>query len=228
LAIEQLLPGLKLGPAVDWQVVGVSRDVRNADPRSEPVPEITLPFWQSPWPDTTIAIRTGEAPASLQPSVAAAIRSLDPDLPMADVKTMAQVGDASMASDRFNTVLFGAFAVVALLLATGGIYGVMSFVVAQRTREIGLRMALGAARAHVICDVLRDGMTTVFLGTSLGAAGARVVGRLMRGMVYGVGVMDPTAFAVVALMLLGTALLACLMPARRAASVDPVVALRQE
>jgi putative ABC transport system permease protein len=228
LAIAQLLPGLKLGPAVEWQIVGVCGDVRNAEPRRETVPEITLPFWQSPWPSTAMAVRTAGAPTSVQQSVAAVIRSLDPDLPMADVRTMEQVVAESMASDRFNTVLFGAFAAVALLLATGGIYGVMSFVVAQRTREIGLRMALGAARADVIRDVLRDGMTTAFLGTALGAAGAWVVGCLMRGMVYGVGVMDPTAFAVVALTLLGAALLACLVPARRAASVDPVVALRQE
>jgi putative ABC transport system permease protein len=103
---------------------------------------------------------------------------------------------------------------------------VMSFVVAQRTHEIGLRMALGADRARVLRDVLRDGMATALLGTVLGTGGAYFVGRLMRGMVYGVGVMDPTAFVTVALILLGAALLACLVPARRAASVDPMVALR--
>jgi len=117
---------------------------------------------------------------------------------------------------------------VALLLAAVGIYGVMSFVVGQRTQEIGLRMALGAGRARVFCDVLRDGMTTALLGTVLGSAGAWYVGRLMRGMVYGVGVVDPTAFLVVTLTLLAAALVACVLPARRAASVDPMVALREE
>jgi len=159
--------------------------------------------------------------------LAAAIRSMDPDLPMAELRTMRQVVEASMAGDRFNTLLFGSFAMVALLLAAVGIYGVMSFVVAQRTHEIGLRMALGADRARVLRDVLRDGMATALLGTLLGTGGAYFVGRLMRGMVYGVGVMDPTAFVAVALLLLGAALLACLVPARRAASVDPMVALRR-
>jgi putative ABC transport system permease protein len=228
LAMAQLMPGLKLGPAIEWQIVGVTRDVRNAEPKDDARPEITLSFWQSPWPGASMAVRTVAEPRSVQQSIAAAVRSLDPDLPMADVKTMEQIVDESMASDRFNTVLFGSFAVVALLLAAVGIYGVMSFVVAQRTHEIGLRMALGADRGRVVGDVLREGMTTALAGTVLGSAGAYGVGRAMEGMLYGVGVIDPTAFAVVALVLLGAALGACLVPARRAATVDPMVALRQE
>src|SRR6185369_11014446 len=117
---------------------------------------------------------------------------------------------------------------LALLLAAFGIYGVMSFVVAQRTHEIGLRMALGAGRGRVLGQVLREGMTTAAIGTVLGAIGAYFVGRAMKGMVYNVGTMDPLAFSAVALTLLVAALLACLVPARRAASVDPMVALRQE
>jgi putative ABC transport system permease protein len=228
LAIKRLRPGLKLAPAVDWEVVGVSRDVRNADARSEPVPEITVPFDQSPWPETAMAVRTSGAPASVKPGVAAAIRAMDPDLPMADVKTMVQVVNDSMASDRFNTVLFGGFAAMALLLAAVGIYALMSFAVAQRTHEIGLRMALGAGRAQVLREVLRDGMGTALLGTVVGAAGAWGVERLMRGMVYGVGGVDAAGFAAVASTLLGAALVACLVPARRAASVDPIAALRRQ
>jgi putative ABC transport system permease protein len=147
---------------------------------------------------------------------------------MADVKTMEQIVDETMASDRFNTALFGSFAIVALLLASVGIYGVMSFVVAQRTHEIGLRMALGADRRRVVRHVLGEGMTTALVGTAFGSAGAYLVGRAMQGMLYGVGAMDPTAFIVVALTLLGAALVACLVPAQRAASVDPMVALRQQ
>jgi len=228
LAMESFLPEQKRGPRLEWQVVGVCADVRNADLRNAGDPEIIVPFWQSPLPQTRMAVRTAGEPMGIHQGLAAAIRSVDPDLPMAELRTMRQVVDASIAGDRFNTVLFGAFATVALLLAAVGIYGVMSIVVGQRTQEIGLRMALGAGRARVLCDVLRDGMTTALLGTGLGSAGAWYVGRLMRGMVYGVGVVDPTAFLVVTLTLLTAALVASFMPARRAASVDPMIALRQE
>jgi putative ABC transport system permease protein len=153
---------------------------------------------------------------------------MDADLPMANVKTMEQVVEESMAGDRFTTILFGSFAVVALLLAALGIYGVMSFVVAQQTHEIGLRMALGAGRGRVLWDVLRDGMSTALVGAVVGCAGAYAVGRAMRGLVYGVGVVDPTAFTIVTATLLAAAFLACLLPARRAAGVDPMVALREE
>jgi putative ABC transport system permease protein len=230
LSIEQLIPGVtRLGPAVEWQIVGVARHVRNGGPRlEEGFPEINVPFLQSPWPGASIAIRTAGDPGGVQQSIAAVLRSVDADLPMANVRTMDQIINESMASDRFNTALFGAFAAVALLLASFGIYGVMSFVVAQRTHEIGLRMALGAERGRVVRQVLREGMVTALIGVILGTAGAYGVGRAMQGMWYGVGAMDPWAFSVVAIALLGSALIACFIPARRAASVDPMVALRQE
>jgi putative ABC transport system permease protein len=228
LTMEWFLPEQKRSPKVEWQVVGVCADVRNADLRNLGDPEIIVPFWQSPWPQTTMAVRTAGEPVGIHQGLAAAIRSVDPDLPMAELRTMRQVVDASMASDRFNMVLFGAFAALALLLAAVGIYGVMSFVVGQRTQEIGLRMAVGAGRARVFCDVLRDGMTTALLGTVVGSAGAWFVGRLMRGMAYGAGVVDPISFLLVTLALLAAGLVASLMPARRAASVDPMIALRQE
>jgi putative ABC transport system permease protein len=134
----------------------------------------------------------------------------------------------SLAADRFYTVFLGVFGAVALLLAAIGIYGVMSFVVAQRTHEIGLRMALGAGRGQVLVQILREGMATALAGTVVGGAGAWFVGRAMKGMVYGVEGTDPVLFIAVALVLLGAALVACLVPARRAASVDPMVALRQD
>jgi putative ABC transport system permease protein len=229
LVVEQLVPGAtKPGPGIEWQIVGVSADVRSAGPKNDVRPEIHVPFWQSPWPRTRMAVRTSGDPMSLQQSVAAVIRSMDPDLPMGNVRTMEQIVDLSFVSDRFNTALFGSFAAVALLLAAFGIYGVMSFAVAQRTHEIGLRIALGAGRGRVLWQVLREGMTTALLGTVLGSAGAYFVVRAMHGMVFGVALVAPTAFIVVALALLGAALLACLVPATRAASVDPMVALRQE
>ena len=147
---------------------------------------------------------------------------------MADVKTMDQVVHESLAGDRFSTALFGSFAGVALLLAAVGIYGVMSFVVSQRTHEIGLRMALGAGRgACALADPAR-GIGTALVGIVVGSFGAYWVGRAMQGMVFGVGTIDPVAFTVVALTLLTSSLVACLVPARRAASVDPMTALRQE
>jgi len=147
---------------------------------------------------------------------------------MTDVKTMDQSVDEALAGNRFNAVLFGTFAGVALLLAAVGIYGVMAFTVAQRTHEIGLRMALGAGRGQVLMGVLKEGMATAGIGLVLGAFGAYFVGRTLQGMWYGVEAIDPIAFGTVAVLLLGSAVLACLVPARRAASVDPMVALRQD
>jgi putative ABC transport system permease protein len=133
----------------------------------------------------------------------------------------------SLANDRFNALLFSSFGATALLLAAIGIYGVMSFVVAQRSHEVGLRMALGADRAQVVRLVMGDGMTTALIGTALGFVGAYFVGRLMEGMWHGVSPLDLGRFTVVATALVATALLACYLPARRAASVDPLTALRE-
>ena len=229
LSIEQLIPGVtKLGPAVEWQVIGVSQYVRNGGPRDGDFPEIDVPYAQSPWPGGNIAIRTAGDPEAMQKSVAAVVQSLDPELPLANVKTMDQIIHESLQGDRFNTLLFGTFAVLALLLAALGIYGVMSFIVAQRTHEIGLRMALGAGASRVIKDVLKEGMLTASMGLVLGIGGAYLVGRAMQGMWFGVGALDIVALGTVTATLLLAALVACLIPARRASSVDPMVALRQD
>ena len=229
VVVEQLIPGeTRLGPPIEWQIVGVYGDVRNAGPRNDGFPEIDVPFLQSPWPGAALAVRTSGEPTAVIKSLGAVVRSMDPDLPMADVKTMETIVDESIANDRFNTLLFGSFSGVALLLAAFGIYGVMAFVVAQRTHEIGLRMALGAGRPAVLRQVLRDGMRTAAAGTLLGSVGAYFVARAMRGVVFGAGAIDWTTLSIVAVTLLVTALAACLIPAARAATVDPLVALRQE
>jgi putative ABC transport system permease protein len=229
IVVEQLIPGVtKLGPAQEWQVVGVYRDIRNGGPKDRGFPEIDVPFSQSPWPGAGIAVRTAGDPVNIPQSLAAVVRSMDADLPMVDVRTMDQIVGETMAADTFKTVLFGGFAGVALLLAAVGIYGVMSFVVAQRTHEIGLRMALGAGRRQVLQQILREGMSTALAGVVLGFAGAYFVGRAMQGMWYAVGALDPIAFSIVALVLLASALCACLVPAWRAAAMDPLTALRQE
>ena len=229
IAVEQLIPGVtRLGPPIEWQIVGVYHDIRNGGPRDRGFPEIDVPLAQSPWPGITVAVRTRGEAAGLPRSIADSIKSVDPDLPMVDVRTMAQVVALSISADRFRVVLFSSFSLVALLLAALGIYGVMSFLVAQRTHEIGLRMALGAARGQVVAQVMREGMTAAGAGVLLGFGGAYLVGRAMQGMWYGVGAVDPIGFGTVAIVLLTAAFLACFLPARRAAAVDPLTALRQD
>jgi putative ABC transport system permease protein len=228
VVIEDLVPGVtKLGPAVEWQIVGVFHTVAQGG-RPSDFPAVYVPFWQSPWPSASLAIRTAGDPGAMTKSIGAAIRSIDPDLPMAGTETMEQVVQDAHAGDRFSTVLFTSFAGVALLLAVLGIYGVMAFLVAQRTHEIGLRIALGAARVHVLRMVVGEGLRLTALGLVLGLSGAWLVGRAMKSMLYGVEAVDLTAFGVVAAVLVASALLACCVAARRAAWVDPVVALREQ
>jgi putative ABC transport system permease protein len=226
--IEDLIPGVtKLGPPVEWQIVGVFHTVVNGDRPSE-FPTIYVPFWQSPWPSAGLAVRTGGDPASMTKILGAALRPVDPDLPMAGTETMEQVVADSHAGDRFSTSLIAIFAAVALLLAILGIYGVMAFLVAQRTHEIGLRIALGAGRMDVLRMVLGEGVRLSAIGLAAGLAGAYLVGRGMKSMLYGVQALDLTAFGAVAALLMASALLACCVPAQRAAWVDPVVALRED
>jgi putative ABC transport system permease protein len=229
LVIEQIVPATaKLGDAVEWQIVGVYENVRNGGPQGDGFPEIDVPFAQSPEPGAYMAVRTATQPDSMTQTIAGVIQSVDPDLPMAEVKSMDQMLNDSMGGDRFGAVLFGTFAGVALILAAFGIYGVMSFAVAQRTHEIGLRMALGAAPSQVLGLILREGMTLGAIGLGIGFLGAWGVGRLMTGLVYGTGSFDLPAFSAVAAVLMLSALLACYVPARRATQVDPMAALRQD
>jgi putative ABC transport system permease protein len=229
LVVEQLIPGVsRLGPPIEWQIVGVYKDVRNNSVRRESFAEIDVPFWQSPWPSARIEVRTSNDPASAANSLAAVVQSVDPDLGLDRVRTMDQVVDESLAGDRFATALFAAFAAVALILAAIGIYGVMSFAVAERTHEIGLRMALGAVPGQVLRLVLQEGVLLAFAGLLFGLVGAYFVGRTMKSVLYGVSAIDPVAVGAVAVVLLLAAMLACYLPARRATRVDPLVALRHE
>jgi putative ABC transport system permease protein len=229
ILFSPLAPGIpKLAPPVEWQIVGVYRDVRNRGQRAEIFPEIDVPFEQNPWPTCMIAVRSGVEPETLTKSMATAVQSLDPNLPLAHPISMDSLLVELRAGERFEAILFGGFAVIALVLAALGIYGVMSFAVAQRTHEIGLRMALGAGQDSVMVLVIREGILLVLVGLALGFCGAILVGRSMRGMWYEVGTVDPSAFSAVAAMLVASALLACYLPARRATQIDPIEALREE
>ena len=229
ILVEQLIPGVtRLGPPVEWHIVGVYRDIRNGGPRDRGFPEIDVPLAQSPWPDVGIAVRTAGDPASVQRTLADAIRSVDPDLPMVGVRTMEQIVAQSIAPDRFRTVLFGSFGAVALLLAALGIYGVLAYFVSQRAREIGIRVALGAKPSAVFRMVVRQGMLPVIIGAAAGVTVAMPMTTLLRTLLFGVQPIDPPTYAIALAALAGIAAAACAVPALRATRVDPLVALRDE
>jgi putative ABC transport system permease protein len=227
LVIEQL--GVStLGPPIEWHIVGVCHDVHNEGVRAQGFPEINVPFWQSPLPWIRVSVWTLGDAASMTNSIGAAIHSVDPDLALDQVRTMDQLVDESLAGDRFVLLLFAGFAGAALVLASIGIYGVMSFVVAQRTHELGLRMALGASPRDVQFLVLREGILLALSGLVLGLGGTYFVGRTMKSLLYEITAIDPAALTAVGAVLVLTAILASYLPARRAMRVDPMVALRYE
>jgi putative ABC transport system permease protein len=228
ILIEQIIPGVrKLGPQIAWQVVGLYQDVRNGSPE-EDYPEVDVPFLQSPWPQAQMVLRSSEDPESLKKTLSGIVQSLDPELPVSNVRSIDQILDEMLSGRRFMAVLFGGFAALALLLAAVGIYGVMSFAVAQRTHEIGLRMALGAGRGSVFALILKEGMLLAGVGFVLGLFGAYGIGKVMHGIFFNVAAFDYAAFGAVAAALLLAGLFACFVPARRATQVDPMQALRQE
>lgn len=230
VSIDQLVPGVtKLGASADWHIVGVFHNVQNGQQFGDKNrPEVYVPFAQSPWPEVAVGVRTAEDPSSMRSQIAAAVHSADPNLALAYLRTMDQIRQERLTGDRFQAVLFTCLAGLALLLAAAGIYGVMGFVVAQRTQEMGLRMALGAESDSVVRLILREGMTLAVIGFVFGLAGACLVGRLMQSGLYNTGSIDAGAFGTVTLVLFTAALAACYLPARRAAKVDPMLALRQD
>jgi putative ABC transport system permease protein len=228
--IPEILPDRMppLGKPVEWQIVGVFHDVQYESHPTAGSAEVDVPFDQSPWPNTTIGIRTFGDPAAVTNSIAAAIRSVNPDYPMTHVRTMDQVVSQSLVSDRFTMIVFGSFAGLALLLAAIGIYGVMTFSVAQRNQEMGIRMALGAGSAQVLKLVVSEGMGAALIGMAVGLPGVYFVGKVLTKILYNVGALDVRALTGVAIVLLVSALVACYIPAKRATKIDPIAALRQE
>jgi predicted permease len=211
----------------EWEVVGVVKDVRaHADRKA--VPTLYRPYWCLDLQRATVVARTRGDPLSLAGAVRAAVHETDADVPVTKLRPMREVLEESVSQRRFQMLLTCTFALCALLLAGLGIYGVVSYSVTRRTREIGIRAALGARAPDLFSMVLRRGMTPVALGLILGVAGALAGGRLLQSLLYEVEAHDPLILCAVALVLLLTALLACYLPARRAARVDPMVALRYE
>jgi putative ABC transport system permease protein len=175
-----------------------------------------------------LVLRSAVEPSSLIPAVRKVVHDVDPAKPVYDVMTMNERLSNSIAARRLYMLLLTGFAALALLLACVGVYGVISYVVTRRTHEVGVRMALGAQTADVLRLFIKQGMTVVLLGVGLGSLGAFALTRVMSGLLFGVGATDPLTFASVALLLSLIALLACYLPARRAARIDPLLALRHE
>jgi predicted permease len=226
--VEELIPGItKLGPYISWQIVGVSNNVRAGGFRDD-FPEIVIPFAQIPWPNASIGVHTTGDPATMFRSIAAAVHSVDPQIALAEPRTLEEVKSRNLGSDRFIMTLMGGFALIALLLAAVGIYGVMAFTVAQREHEIGLRMALGASRGNVVNLILKEALILAAIGLGIGLLGSFFIGRALHSALYGVGTVDYGAIAGVSLILLGASMFASWLPARRAASVQPMQALRTE
>jgi len=211
------------------EIIGIVGDVKSSRLDAETGSQIYVPYAQdAAWGGLSLAVRTKGEPEMLAAGVRGAVRAIDKNLPVYDIKTMDDVLSASVANNRLVVLLFGVFAMFALLLASIGIYGVIAYSVAQRTHEIGIRIALGAQRTDVLGLVVGQGMVPAVIGVIIGLIGAFAVTRIMQGLLYGVSATDPAVFVGVSLLLMIVALTACYIPARRATKVDPIIALRYE
>ncbi|HMF55794.1 MAG TPA: FtsX-like permease family protein, partial [Pyrinomonadaceae bacterium] len=211
-----------------WEVIGVAADGKYNSLGEDPKPAFYRPLLRDYSNNVTLVARTMGDPQAAIRGLRREIQNLDAALPLYNVETLTEHMNVPLFPARMAATVLGSFGVLALILATIGIYGVMSFVVAGRTREIGVRMALGAQRRDVLKLILRQGMMLALIGIGLGLLAAAAVSRIMGSLLYGVSPTDLVTFALIALLLAGVALMACLIPARRATRVDPMVALRYE
>src|ERR1700728_2127610 len=227
---KRIKPGFSTGPgeAPMREIVGVVGNVKFSDLTAEWTPESYVPYAQSPFGTMTIVVRSARNPEELTKPIASVVQSLDKNLPAYAPKTVEQYLDGTIAVPRFNTFLLAIFAALAMVLTAVGLYGVISYTVAQRTHEIGIRMALGAQPGDMLRLVVGQGMRLALFGVGLGLVGAFGLTRFLSSLLFGVSSTDPLSFAVVVTMLLGVVLMACYIPARRAMRVDPMVALRYE
>ncbi|HEX7181629.1 MAG TPA: ABC transporter permease [Thermoanaerobaculia bacterium] len=210
------------------EIIGVVGDVRYDSLTDEAQPTVYFPLPELTYPFMTFVVRTTGDPAEMASTVQGVVHEIDPNQPVSDVRTMDQVMADTVGRARFNTLLLGLFAGLATLLAAVGIFGVMSYSVTLQTREIGLRVALGARQGQVLMLILKQGLLLTLIGIGIGLAGALALTRLMSGLLFGVGSTDPATFTAIVLLLAFVSLVACYIPARRAARVDPLIALRYE
>ena len=219
-----------IGMSGRWQtVVGVVNDTRDKGPGEAPAPAMYQPLTQNElayFPGAFV-IR-GNGAGTLAPQAERLVREMAPDHPIERVATLGQIREETVASQRLNAWLVGGFGVLALLIATIGIGGVLAFFVAQRTTEIGIRMSLGAERGRVVRMVLADGGSLLVMGLGLGLAGSLGAARLLEGLLYGVAPYDPVTYASVSFVMVAVGLGGCALPALKAAGVDPLVAMREE
>lgn len=210
------------------EIVAVVGDVRHGGLDARPGPEMYVPLAQYPHGGMTVVVRTRGDPSALAPVLKDQVRAIDPTLAISQLTTLPQLLSESLSRQRFTSILLGSFAAVALGVASLGIYGVLAYIVSQRTREIGVRMALGARPLMMLEWVLRRGLALAAIGVGVGLAGALLVTRLLAGLLHEVTPHDPTTFVGIAILILVVASLACAVPAAHAARVDPMVALRSE
>ncbi len=225
---EAIGENLLIGDDQGWQVVGIVGDVPQSGLDQETRPEFYIPAAQAPRGRMTIAMRTSADPLALTGAIRAGVNAMDPNLPISEFTTVEEILSESVAQPRFYTMLLTLFAAVALILAAIGIFGVMSYAVAQRTREIGIRIALGAEESSVLMLVVSRALGLAAGGVALGLLGAFLLSRLLESLLFGVTATDLPTYSLVAVLLLGVAALASYLPARRATRVDPNVALRAE
>ena len=209
-------------------VVGVTKNVRHFGLDADARREIFRPYSQATWPAMTVIVKAASESMSMAPSVRAALAKVAPDQPVSRIRTMEQVVAESVGSRRFPMLLLGLFSAVALVLAAIGVYGVVNYVVSQRMREMGIRMALGARAWQVTRLVLERSLLPIGAGIVAGVAGSLAASRMLSALLYEVAPGDPAVLGTIVLILGSTAIAACLVPARRAAGVDPLVVLREE
>jgi putative ABC transport system permease protein len=222
--------GLDIGNGTDgyYQIVGIVGNVRHGGLEATAAPTMYVPYRQDVFSTMWVVARTDRDPAQLVAGARQAVREIDPALPAYSITPLGDVITESVAQRRFSMLLLAAFALTALFLAGVGIYGVVGYSVSQRTREIGVRLAIGAERRDVLALVVGGGMKLAVIGVAIGLAGALALARLIATMLFDVTPFDPTSYLLTAVVLLAIAAIACYLPARRAMNVDPLVAIRME
>jgi len=226
---KRLKPGSTTSDSPWREVIGVVRDVRQNDFVADPKLQMYMSYRQLKFlAPNALVVRTSVDPMSLAMPLRNAVWSVDKDQPVSNIRSMDEIVSAAVARQRFSTMLLGIFATLALVLAAVGIYGVMSYTVAQRTREIGIRLALGAQRGDVLRLTMGQALKLVSMGVGIGLIAAFILTRVMASLLFGINATDPTTFVVIPLVLMSVALLASYIPALRATKVDPMVALHYQ